>query len=475
MKFCYHLCLTAFFLVFVSSSLLTSCTDEEPDSDPSFKLSFSTDTIVFDTVFTTIGSYTQSLKVYNPNKSKVVISKISLIGSTDAYKINIDGKPATSATDVELDSGDSLFIFINVTIDPVNQNLPLVVTGQIAFQTNGNLQAVELVAWGQDAYYHTPDHFPANFPAYSVVQGEVTWHSDKPHVVYGWLVVDSASVLSINEGAKVYFHNQGMLMVYRDGVLLVQGSADNPVLFRNDRLDAFYRDLPGQWNGLWISEGADQCVVNHAVIENATLAIQVDNPDDFAMPQLLISNTQIRNMSLGGIAGNATWIEGVNLAISGCGSYALALNGGQYSFIHASVGNLWSSSVRNLPSVVVKNYFVSNNEVVRVEPTNVFFGNCVVFGNQEDELLIDSHPDVGTFTFLFDHCFLKTTRNIISDPSFVNVTANVDPLFVDAANYNLHPDTLSPLVNSGVDMGVPADLEGFSRTEMPDVGAYEFH
>lgn len=458
----------------VSVQLMFSCSEKEPDTDPSLKLSFSSDTIIFDTVFTTIGSYTQALKVYNKNNSKVVVKRIALKGDATSFNINIDGQPVSSASDVEIDANDSIFIFLKVTIDPVNQNLPLIVTDQIEFETNGNLQHVDLVAWGQDAYYHTPDHFPANFPHYSVIQGEVTWPNDKPHVVYGWLVVDSAASLTIQPGTKTYFHKGGLLMVYKDGTLRVNGTTDEPVLFRNDRLDAFYRDLPGQWNGIWIAEGALSCEIHNGILENANLGIQVDKPADFDVPQLIITDTKIRNMSLGGIAGNATWIEGVNISISGCGSYALALNGGKFNFRHVSVGNWWSSSVRNLPSVIVKNYFISDNTAVMVEPTSVFFGNSVFYGNQSEELLIDKHPDNGTFDYLFDHCLVRTTTYTSSNPSFPGLIVNQDPLFQDAVSFDLHPDTLSPLINAGIDMSVPTDLDGYTRDNQPDIGAFEF-
>ena len=97
-----------------------------------------------------------------------------------------------------------------------------------------------------------------------------------------------------------------------------------------------YRDLPGQWNGIWIAEGALSCEIHNGILENANLGIQVDKPAEFDVPQLIITDTKIRNMSLGGIAGNATWIEGVNISISGCGSYALALNGGKFNFVITS-------------------------------------------------------------------------------------------------------------------------------------------
>ena len=46
---------------------LYSCREEQLSTDPSLKLTFSKDTVCFDTVFTTIGTSTLRLMVYNKN------------------------------------------------------------------------------------------------------------------------------------------------------------------------------------------------------------------------------------------------------------------------------------------------------------------------------------------------------------------------------------------------------------------------
>lgn len=50
-----------------------------------------------------------------------------------------------------------------VTIDPNKDDNPLIQTDSIVFETNGNLQDVDLVAWGQDANYITPDTYKEGF------------------------------------------------------------------------------------------------------------------------------------------------------------------------------------------------------------------------------------------------------------------------------------------------------------------------
>ncbi len=70
-------------------------------------LEFTTDTVMFDTVFTTIGSTTHNFRVHNTNNKTIVISSISLAGGTSSkFRLNIDGEPGTFWNDVEIPAGD---------------------------------------------------------------------------------------------------------------------------------------------------------------------------------------------------------------------------------------------------------------------------------------------------------------------------------------------------------------------------------
>ena len=68
--------LILFFIVFH----LLSCDglDENYSSNPNHRLSFSVDTLSFDTVFTTIGSATKEFMIYNRNDQPLLISEIML-------------------------------------------------------------------------------------------------------------------------------------------------------------------------------------------------------------------------------------------------------------------------------------------------------------------------------------------------------------------------------------------------------------
>ena len=58
-------------------------------------------------------------------------------------------------------------------------------------------QDVDVVAWGQDAYFHTANTVDTIFYeggydlfAYHLLDCSKYWENDKPHVIYGYAIVD---------------------------------------------------------------------------------------------------------------------------------------------------------------------------------------------------------------------------------------------------------------------------------------------
>src|SRR5207244_3135849 len=113
------------------------------------------------------------------------------------YRLNVDGTPGKSFTDVRIEAEDSLWVFVEVTIDPNNKATPFIVADSILFMTNGNLQWVDLVAFGQNAHFHKPA--PNTGSAFFVTCDD-EWKNDLPHVVYGFALVDSGCTLTIDPG-----------------------------------------------------------------------------------------------------------------------------------------------------------------------------------------------------------------------------------------------------------------------------------
>ena len=103
--------------------LFSACRKPDTYFQGSTKLRFSVDTLVFDTVFTSVGSITKRIKVYNDLDKDIRIDEIRLAKSGNSpYRLNIDGNQGDYAYDVILRSKDSLHIFVEATIDPNDAN-----------------------------------------------------------------------------------------------------------------------------------------------------------------------------------------------------------------------------------------------------------------------------------------------------------------------------------------------------------------
>lgn len=471
-----------FAIAFLISLLIQCRKDTALVTDSSAKIEFSTDTIIFDTVFATIGSVTANLRVYNKNDKRIKISEISLSGgSSSAYEINIDGEPATSINDFEIDSGDSIFIFIRVNVNPNNVNSPFIIEDSLVFLTNGNYQAVKLIAWGQNANYIVADSYISGLPPFKIVAHEnetVIWNNTLPYVVYGFAVVDSTGILRIEEGTQIHFHNQSGLWIYKGGCLKVNGTLQNPVVFQGDKLGFENDETPGQWDRIWINEGSVDNEIDHAIIKNAFIGIQAETLQEFMNNQLKLSNTIIKNMTGAGIFTRFYVINAHNSIIANCGQYTLALTtGGSYNFTHCTSANYWNNSFRPEPSLALSNYVLDTNDNPVVYPFLADFGNSIFTGNMKDEFTFDFEE--GTeLEWKFDHCLLKTSY-VLTDTNHYNVCLqNKDPLFRDIALNDYHLDTIvSPVIGQGSQaLGAlyPIDLDGKARGTSPDLGAYQF-
>ncbi len=477
-----------FILCFIVSSYM-SCKKDKFDTSPSTKLGFSADTILFDTVFTTIGSTTNRLMVYNNSSHKIKISNVYLSGGTSSnFSININGTPCTSLDDIEVESKDSLFIFVKVTVDPNHQNLPFVISDSIIFETNGNIQKVQLVAWGQNAHFISPKYFPRNFPAYSIVSNsDTTWTDNLPHVIYGYAVVDSSFTLTIKEGTKIYLHGNAALMVYKDGTLKVEGTKEKPVVFQGDRLEYWYSEDPApseQWGKIWLSSGSINNEINYAIIKNGQVGIQADTIGNSTNPTLILTNTIIKNMSVAGLYAQGSTVLAENSIFSNCGIYAVMLAiGGAYDFRHCTIGNSWSESIRQTPSLVLNNYYKDINENYHVRALeSAYFGNCIVYGSNANELFLDSYfENMQYFNYKFENCLIKTNIPTSNPDYFSECIKNSDPLFNDVSvgKNDLSIKENSPVIDKGkvsISTLIPIDIKGNSRISDlgPDLGAYEY-
>ena len=471
-----------------------SCKKENLPSDGSATLQFSNDTIIFDTIFSSVGSVTKQLIVYNNNDYDIT-TNVKLGGASEGnFRINVDGESGNNIQNVTIAANDSMFVFLEVTIDPNNTNTPYLVSDSIIFTTGNKTQDVDLIAYGQDAYFHTANTYgdiingndTSRFFYHQLNNCNEVWDNNKPHVIYGYVVIDPNCMLTINAGTNIYLHKNSGIIVGNPfssasgGTIKVNGTLGNEVTFRGDRLDSWYDSLPGQWDRIWLYPGSMNNEFTYANFQNGTIAIHADTVGN-NNPTAVINNCRIDNMSAIGILGQGAKLEVNNTIITKCGQYSAVCNiGGDYSFKHCTFANYWNFDHRNTPSILLNNYYEGSDGNIYIRDlNNAYFGNCIIDGNLSTEISFQENS-IGNFNYTFDHCLLKIDPNEDTETSnYINIIKNVSPEFVSKQLFDFHLSETSPC-NSAGDFNITQsesilslDLEGNSRDNLPDLGTLE--
>lgn len=461
------------FYIFILGSVISlSSSCKKPLSFSKENLSFSADTLVFDTVFTTVGSVTKRLKIYNKAKKTLKIDQIELMGGgSSPFRINVDGSPGTIFGDIELDPEDSLFIFVEVTLDPNNQNNPMVIEDQIRFLTNGTNQYVQLAAWGQDAYFHYKENMTTQ-----------TWPNDKPHVIYGYAAIDSAETLNIQAGTKVHLH-KGAILYNNKGTLNINGAYNNEVVFLGDRLDANYSDVSGQYYGIYFNQ-ARPSIINYAIIKNGTSGIHVYDKDPSTSPSeytVTVTNTKIfNNASYGVFIYSGAKVKAENCVIAKNGFHALfCLEGGDFFFNNCTIVG-YGTGDGQTPAVGIQNYFtrpdgngIPTTFIGSINEGKIY--NSVIYGNFDREYVIDTLSGAPlNFDFRNNHirCTPEPTDNFFVGK---NNTYNAHPSFKDISTYDFNIWSNSPMIGTANPItATTLDIRSVARDGSPDKGAYEY-
>ena len=432
-------------------------------------LEFSVDTLVFDTVFTTIGSTTKQFKIYNKESKTVQIDQIELMGGQNSpFRMNVDGNMGTSMSNLRIEGKDSLFVFVEVTLDINSQTLPMIVEDSIRFRTNGKDQYVKLAVWGQDMYFHY-----SNFQAEIFDFNEGIWPNDKPHVIYGAAIVDSAKTLTIQAGTQVHLHKNSVFYVYKSTLNIV-GVPGNEVVFQGDRLEQDYQEVAGQYYGIYFREALPS-TIDYAIIKNGTSGVHLYSEDASNTGYTLtITNTIIQNQARYGVfIYSGAKVKAENCIISKNGTHALlVLEGGDFNFNHCDL--LGYGSSQN-PAVGISNYF-TNYQTATTNVGSINEGvlyNCVLSGNLSTELAIDTIQLSGVnLNFDFKNCLIKS-EIVQTDAFYQSILWNENPLFTDPTIYDFSFSQSSILNGNGFTTSVSTDIFGNARSNPPDIGAIE--
>ena len=508
-----------YFIACFSFLLFWSSCREDFDFAPSTgSLNFSRDTVYLDTVFTNIGSSTFNLKVYNRSNNDISIPSIALErGETSNYRLNVDGNPGKIFSNVEIQAKDSLFIFIETTVDIEDQTLldeTFLYTDKINFDAGSNLQTVDLVTLVKDAVFIFPDRddttgiietltltidgeqVETEIQGRELLPSELNFTNQRPYVIYGYAAVPGGETLTIDAGARVHFHADSGILVSENASLQVNGalSADqelmeNEVIFEGDRLEPAFANVPGQWGAIWLFENSTNNIINYATIKNGTVGILSDGNADAAQDKLTITNSQLYNFSNYGILARNSSISAENFVVNNAGQSSVALTlGGKYNFTHSTIANYWNTSFRQFPALLVNNFVQSIDGTTFIaDLTECNFNNSIIYGNDNPEFIIDEIVDDAiVFNFKFTNC-LARFEDSSNSPTGDNYN------FTDSIHYenlirNQEPDFRAPLENnliignnsSANTFGsatfasqVPQDILGVSRTASPDIGAYQ--
>jgi hypothetical protein len=451
-------------------SFALACRKDNFITSPNAVIQLSTDTLFFDTVFVSTGSITQFVKIVNVNNQRLRLSDVRLMGGSGSYfHLNIDGVAGPERDNIDLDAGDSLYIFAAVQIDPRSANLPFVVQDSIEVAFNGNKQFIQLQAYGQNA------HFFRN----AVLKGATVWDNQLPYVILGGLRVDTNAMLTISPGAKVYFHADAPLLV--DGSLVVNGQKydSTRVSFQGDRLDAPYNGFPGGFPGIYFRESSAGNHLQYAVIRNANQAIVAVSPPAGSSPKVLLDQCIIDNSYDAGILAVGGSLQANNCLISNCGKNIVIGGGGTYQFTHctaAAYSNLLVT--HSQPVLQIADVAQRGSSVVSLD-MQASFTNCIFWGGNgtvDNEVVVSRQ---GTHTF--NVSFLNSLWKVKTPPQGVTsagTIANQDPLFDSVNNsrayYDFHLRAGSPAAGAGVGTPVLIDLDGNLRpVSSPDLGCYQ--
>ena len=109
-------------------------------------VSFSCDTLKFDTVFTGEKSSIRYLKIFNNSGKNININTIHLENNDNQIFLNINGLETTSAENIELRKGDSIFVFAQAQLKNGTSDYEL--TNSLIVNTGGENQRIIITAYG---------------------------------------------------------------------------------------------------------------------------------------------------------------------------------------------------------------------------------------------------------------------------------------------------------------------------------------
>lgn len=462
------------------SVFLAACSEDADFSvSPSLRLEFSCDTLMFDTLFTSIGSPTAVVKVYNRNSSSLRLNSVTTkSGGASGFRINVDGQYADIVRGVEIRKNDSMYVFVEATLNKNKAEAPLLVTDSLLFTLESGVeQQITMIAYGRDVQIMKGKTFDQDA---RITKGH--------HLVYDSLVVGDKSTLTIDAGAILYFHKDAEFIVR--GTLLAQGTAEQPVVMRGDRTDNMfdylpYDRIPGQWGGVFIDSASNNNRLEHCDIHSAEYGVKVV-AGDTAQCRLTIESSRIENFDGNALETIMSRVYVNNTLIANARGNCVKVVGGNVRFIHCTIANFYVWKQRDV-ALALHNSIDGAPAPI----SEALFANCIIEGSRSDEIMgylsdfEDTVPNAANYKFvssLINTIEEENERfiNIIYDNKDVSPFAKEHFRLIDNENfvYDFH------LSDSTTARGIAAkeysdilryDLDGVERpASSADAGCFQF-
>ena len=468
-------------LITLIATLLAICSCSDDDSFTTSRgnlLTFSTDTVKLDTVFSNIPTQTKSFWVYNRSGDGIRCTTIRLEhGNQTGFRVNVDGiylGPINGyqSNQVEIRNKDSIRVFVELTSAYNYDFEPKYLEDNLLFSLESGVeQRVNLNAFSWDAELIQNLH----------VSSDTLLMATHPLMIQGGIVVDSMATLTIGAGTTIYFNHGAGVKVF--GKLICNGTPDANVVLRGNRIDNMFDYLPydnvsGQWKGVHFMESSYDNVLQYTDIHSTFDGIIIDSCDVNRSTLQLISST-VHNCQGYGIQMKHCQASLVNCQITNTLRDCLSIIGGNVTVNACTLAQFYP--------------FDSNRGVaLRVSsslyPVDKFLcQNTLITGYADDEMMCE-RTDTSEFHFLFKHCIIRTPvitnedslnfKHVIFEDIKDTISSgrkHFVKVDIDKQRYDFHLDSLSSAIGKADANEIPPlDHDGVKRDDQPDVGCYEF-
>lgn len=455
--------------------LTTSCIDDSMTNSSSALLTFSRDTVNFDTVFTDVGTPTARLIVCNRNKKGINISSIRFRNPDTRFSLNVDGVSGRDFSDIEIRGKDSVFVFIECYIPATEGASPGLVEDYLEFVTNGVTQTVRVEAYGQNVTRLRNLR----------VKSDMRLTSDRPYVIFDSLVVERGATLTVDPGAQLLFHDGASLTV--EGCLQAVGEQGRMIDMRGDRLDNVLPDvgydiMAGQWKGIRIAAGSFDNRMEYVNMRSTVSGLSVDSCADLSRTKLTLFNSWLHNSQGNVLSSKYAKVNAYGCCFSEAADAVVSLTGGEHEFLQCTIANNYLFSAIRGALLSLWHVFPDESGENMQPAMKANFENSIIYGLADDLNTGDLNKgDLTGSDVFFRFVSLKSEGK--DDDNFIDCLWDTDPMFytdrpIYYFNYRLRDD--SPVKSSGnttfVTPMVLHDMDGVDRLRdgRPSLGAYQY-